>query len=983
MCRTWAHLLALTALLVFSSGPGWAGDVARGAELARQAHVQADVEALRRVARSQHGDVWVVIEQLLADDDRDVAEAVVSAGSRHAKRLAAYLVWRRAHPLEKGTPEQLDRIEAQRKRGNRRGAQALLAAGGSDARGVCGVRRGILQAFLLPEPERALAACVGAAKEANAIGWRTGELTALGSCVELSHRIQQHAQVLASGAALLAMLGQTGQRTTRYHVHRRMSDAARTLGRRAEAVRHTRRVVELAAASGQRRDALRHLLILDSENPDWEEVRKTQLRLRALEAELGNPHGVAATDAQLAQVETSLGRWSSALERMERALSFFERHGRPFERRGVHSSAAVVALGMLDGKRALQHVAAARTAGKGLGLGLKDDGLHATEAAALVLLRDYEAAEKVFAALLTDTSNMTPRNQAGTWMNLAMVQSLAGHHEAADKSLASARRAAGHDGGPDLRARLLATESLAWLRRGRFQEALRSAESARTLVGPLLLPRLESLIETRIAEAYVGRGEWSRALVHANRAVGLILQRSAALPARVGAHYRSKLKGTFALAIDAAWRGGDLASLFAHSERGRAVALRNRLGGRGAALELLTPELRAAELRLRSEEARAVRRYQIAYRAGEKHEAQRALVALGVVRERLDRHREHMHAAHATAAQLLDPRVDRLEDTQAALAPGEGQVHYVRGSEGVVALVVTRAAVRLVPLGSSASLEALLSGIVLEDSTSAWEQDLAKLKARIVDPLDLPKDIARVAIIPTGRLEVVPFAALLPDRDVTLVPSATVARLLLERTTQPGRGVLAVGNPADAEGGRLPGAGREVERVGDKRLVGKEASEQALRAVLGERPRWRAVHLACHALIDTQHPMRTSLALAPGGSDDGFWRLSEILGARVPADLVVLAACSSAQGSAFEQEGRLGFVHAFFVAGAKRVLASLWDIDDRAAERFMTRFYAALDKGEAPATALRHAQSWMRGQPAWRHPAHWVGWQLWGPHVPR
>lgn len=981
MCRIWAHVLALTVLLLSSSEPGWAGDAARGAKLARQAHVEADTETLRRVARSQHGDVWVVIEQLLADDDGDVAEALVSAGSSPVKRLAAYLVWRRTHPLERGTPEQLDRIEALRKQGKRREAQALLAAGGSGARGVCGVRQGILQAFLLPDPKRALAACVGAAKEASSIGWRTGALTALGSCVELSHRTRQHAQVLASGAALLGMLGQTGQRTTRYHVHRRMSDAARALGRRAEAVRHTRRVVELAAATEQRRDALRRLLILDRQNPAREEVRKTQLRLRALEAELGNRHGVAATDAQLAQVETFLGRWSSALERMERALSFFEKHGRPFERRGAHASAAVVALGMLDGKRALHHVAAARTAGKGLGL--KNGGLYATEAAALVLLRDYDASEKAFGALLADTSDMTPRNQAATWMNLAIVQSMADHHEAADKSLASARRAAEQDGGPDLRARLLATESLAWLRRGRFQKALRSAESARTLVSPLLLPRLESIIETRIAEAYVGRGDWPRALVHANRAVELILQRSAALPERVGAHYRSKLKGIFALAIDAARYGEDLASLLAHSERGRAVALRNRLGGPRAALELLAPDLREAELRLRSEEARAMRRYQVAYRAGEKPEARVALVALGVVRERLDRHREHMHAAHATAAQLLDPTVDRLADTQAALALNEVQVHYVRGREEVVALVVTRAAARQVPLGSSASLEALLSGIVLEDPTSAWEEDWAKLKARIVDPLNLPKEIARVTIIPTSRLEVVPFAALLPDRDVTLVPSATIARLLLGRTTQPGRGVLAVGNPADAEGGRLPGAGREVERVGDKRLVGKAAREQALRAVLGERPRWHAVHFACHALIDTHHPMRTSLALAPGGGDDGFWRLSEILGARVPADLVVLAACSSAQGPAFEQEGRLGFVHAFFVAGTKRVLASLWDIDDRAAEVFMTRFYAALDKGEAPATALRHAQSWMRGQPAWRHPAHWVGWQLWGPHVPR
>jgi len=93
---------------------------------------------------------------------------------------------------------------------------------------------------------------------------------------------------------------------------------------------------------------------------------------------------------------------------------------------------------------------------------------------------------------------------------------------------------------------------------------------------------------------------------------------------------------------------------------------------------------------------------------------------------------------------------------------------------------------------------------------------------------------------------------------------------------------------------------------------------------------------------------------------------------------VVLSACSSGVGRVFGPEGGIGFVHAFLVAGARRVLASLWDVDDRATSELMRHFYAAWTPGTAPAAALRRAQETLRADPRWRHPAHWAGWQLWG-----
>jgi CHAT domain-containing protein len=121
--------------------------------------------------------------------------------------------------------------------------------------------------------------------------------------------------------------------------------------------------------------------------------------------------------------------------------------------------------------------------------------------------------------------------------------------------------------------------------------------------------------------------------------------------------------------------------------------------------------------------------------------------------------------------------------------------------------------------------------------------------------------------------------------------------------------------------------------------------------------------------------------VAPAEGEDGFFTVAEILETPVPSELVVIAACSSSQGRSFEQEGRIGFVHAFFVAGGTRVLASLWDVDDQATRVFMQEFHRRLAAGAAPALALQQTQTWMKAQAAWAHPAHWAAWQLWGPRA--
>ena len=101
------------------------------------------------------------------------------------------------------------------------------------------------------------------------------------------------------------------------------------------------------------------------------------------------------------------------------------------------------------------------------------------------------------------------------------------------------------------------------------------------------------------------------------------------------------------------------------------------------------------------------------------------------------------------------------------------------------------------------------------------------------------------------------------------------------------------------------------------------------------------------------------------------------------ADLVVLSACETARGKVHTAEGIIGFTRAFMMAGAPRVIVSLWKVDDRATKALMVKFYELWNpkdgsKGLGAAAALKKAQEYVSGHERWKHPHYWAAWVLWG-----
>jgi CHAT domain-containing protein len=145
---------------------------------------------------------------------------------------------------------------------------------------------------------------------------------------------------------------------------------------------------------------------------------------------------------------------------------------------------------------------------------------------------------------------------------------------------------------------------------------------------------------------------------------------------------------------------------------------------------------------------------------------------------------------------------------------------------------------------------------------------------------------------------------------------------------------------------------------------------------------YRFVHFASHGFLDEIKPSRSGILFSPASSstEDGILQVGEIMRLKLNADLVTLSACSTGLGRLVNGEGVLGLTRAFFYAGARNVVVSLWNVNDSATAVLMKEFYANLSRGMDEKTALRKAKLRLLrdSNPLWRHPYYWAAFVLVG-----
>ena len=316
-------------------------------------------------------------------------------------------------------------------------------------------------------------------------------------------------------------------------------------------------------------------------------------------------------------------------------------------------------------------------------------------------------------------------------------------------------------------------------------------------------------------------------------------------------------------------------------------------------------------------------------------------------------------------------------------------------------------------------------------SDREFARTAAELSHTLLGPMTGLAGVRRLWIVSDGALEYLPFAALpAPGSTAPLVSTHSVARLpsasvlaevrqeISNRQPAP-RQVVVFADPvfqADDErvlkampmryrplmfhgrpktwiwpacrGFGFPAARRMLSARWRRAAV----SGQPWISMPAERKRrnqcwreYRVIHFATHAFLDSRHPELSGLVLSmvdrSGNPQDGFLRLHEIYNMKLNADLVVLSGCQTALGQEVRSEGLVGLTRGFMYAGAPQVLASLWDVRDRATAEFMSGFYQPLLRRHlVPEAALRAAQLAMMKDPRWSQPYYWAAFTMQGAH---
>jgi CHAT domain-containing protein/tetratricopeptide (TPR) repeat protein len=206
-----------------------------------------------------------------------------------------------------------------------------------------------------------------------------------------------------------------------------------------------------------------------------------------------------------------------------------------------------------------------------------------------------------------------------------------------------------------------------------------------------------------------------------------------------------------------------------------------------------------------------------------------------------------------------------------------------------------------------------------------------------------------------------------------------------------GAGVLGLGGTFPP----LPFSGEESRRV--RRLFdptrvtaleGAGATEKAVTSAVAGR---RFLHLAAHGFVDERYGNlfgALAVALPPGREapgDDGFLELHEVY--QLPlkdCELAVLSACETNVGPQRPLEAGVTLAGGFLAAGARRVVASHWSVEDRSTAELMAAFFeqvtAARGDGRVSfARALQKARQQVRSRPEWSAPFYWAPFVLLGP----
>ena len=269
-----------------------------------------------------------------------------------------------------------------------------------------------------------------------------------------------------------------------------------------------------------------------------------------------------------------------------------------------------------------------------------------------------------------------------------------------------------------------------------------------------------------------------------------------------------------------------------------------------------------------------------------------------------------------------------------------------------------------------------------------WKEELSWLYEQLLRPViaDL-HDATHVHIVtPLGPLRYLPFEALIsksgvrpkyavqshsfsywPDMEFSSFENVNAELVDMQQS-------LIVGDPD----GTLPGAKKEASRVHAALnskiplLVGQQAKSSGFKE---QAKHSHLLHLATHGKLNGLRPEESYLVFA-----DKQVTVPELLHMKFKnSPLAVLSACESGLNANGLECATLA--RAFAHAGAPNVVATLWQVNDDASEKLMTKFYESVNEfpGQTALSLATAKRKLIEGKSqSFRKPWMWAGYVVFG-----
>ena len=253
---------------------------------------------------------------------------------------------------------------------------------------------------------------------------------------------------------------------------------------------------------------------------------------------------------------------------------------------------------------------------------------------------------------------------------------------------------------------------------------------------------------------------------------------------------------------------------------------------------------------------------------------------------------------------------------------------------------------------------------------------------------DIPLETESILFFPDQILSILPFEILVHPKDPKkrLIENYSISYHFI---TSPGihktkkelrRKILAFSPDfqKDSRGfANLKYSETEIKKISEYYpTVAFKKDDASVKNFIKEAPAYEWIHLATHSDPNLNSEEGGALIFSENihKNEPSILYADEIISLKIRANLVVLSACQSSIGQYTPTQGMNSIAQAFLNAGAKSVITSLWQVDDRSTAQFMEIFYYYLSKGYTKNKALQFTKKKMMN----KMPYFWAPFILMG-----